>query len=263
MSGYGPCCTRTSPGAWDFARALNCARRSARRDPPPLRAECRSDRVSTARRVSRALSGRRILAHASRACRTRTACSRATAARVPIRFSTKHGFNRVPRSALLRRGGNRAIREPRARPTSRSPLRGLAPLTLEEAEGFDRRELRESSHYGHRPGRDAAALWPTRLPRPGCAVGRLNPRSRVTIVLLRAFADARRELPELRLDIGGFVAPLEPAFERRSRWSLGGRRRDHVSRSRQARCKRRSSRRRSSSCRRWAKASGWWRSSRW
>src|SRR5438132_6006311 len=84
--------------------------------------------------------------------------------------------------------------------------RGLARY-LEEVEGFDGASF-EIVHYG---------IEPDGAPRPYeggearlLCVGRLIP-IKGHIVLLRAFAEARRQVPSLRLDLAG-RGPLEPAL---------------------------------------------------
>jgi glycosyltransferase involved in cell wall biosynthesis len=122
---------------------------------------------------------------------------------VPIRVSTKHGFNefRENRGFAL---GDRAIAS--LAHTHIAISRGLARY-LEEVEGFDGASF-EIVHYGIEPDGE---------PRPYrggdvrlLCVGRLIP-IKGHIVLLRAFAAARKQVPGLRLDIAG-RGPLEPAL---------------------------------------------------
>ncbi|MGH2997347.1 MAG: glycosyltransferase family 4 protein, partial [Gaiellaceae bacterium] len=85
--------------------------------------------------------------------------------------------------------------------------RGLARY-LADTEGFDERGF-EIVHYGISP----APQW---APHSGDApsllcVGRLIP-IKGHIVLLRAFAEAKREVPDLVLDVAG-RGPLEPALK--------------------------------------------------
>ena len=122
---------------------------------------------------------------------------------VPLRVSTKHGFNEFrenPGFAL----GDRAIATFAHAHIAIS--RGLARY-LEEVEGFDGASF-EIVHYGIEPD---GTTRPYEGPRPRLlCVGRLIP-IKGHIVLLRAFAEARRQIPELRLDIAG-RGPLEPAL---------------------------------------------------
>ena len=89
----------------------------------------------------------------------------------------------------------------------RSPTRYLA-----DTEGFDEDGF-EIVHYGIAPRPDPPAL-DGRAPRLLC-VGRLIP-IKGHIVLLRAFARAREQVPGLELEIAG-RGPLEPALRALSR----------------------------------------------
>ena len=122
---------------------------------------------------------------------------------IPVRVSTKHGFNefRENRGFAL---GDRAIAS--LAHTHIAISRGLAKY-LEEVEGFDGSSF-EIVHYGIEPYGVPRAYAPD-VPRLLC-VGRLIP-IKGHIVLLRAFAQARRQVPSLRLDIAG-RGPLEPAL---------------------------------------------------
>jgi glycosyltransferase involved in cell wall biosynthesis len=122
---------------------------------------------------------------------------------VPVRVSTKHGFNEFrenPGFAL----GDRAIASLAHKHIAIS--RGLARY-LEEVEGFDGASF-EIVHYGIEPNGT-----PIRYAGSGArllCVGRLIP-IKGHIVLLRAFAEARRRVPSLVLEIAG-RGPLEPAL---------------------------------------------------
>ena len=118
-----------------------------------------------------------------------------TVARVPLRFSTKHGFNEF-REAPYFGVADRAFAS--LAHVHIAISRGLARY-LEEAEGFDGESF-EIVHYGIEPN-GSPKPYADGVPRLLC-VGRLIP-IKGHIVLLRAFADARRELPELGLDIAG------------------------------------------------------------
>jgi glycosyltransferase involved in cell wall biosynthesis len=122
---------------------------------------------------------------------------------VPIRVSTKHGFNefRENRGFAL---GDRAIAS--LAHTHIAISRGLARY-LEEVEGFDGASF-EIVHYGIEPDGEPRP-YAGDVPRLLC-VGRLIP-IKGHIVLLRAFAQARRRVPSLRLDVAG-RGPLEPAL---------------------------------------------------
>jgi glycosyltransferase involved in cell wall biosynthesis len=85
--------------------------------------------------------------------------------------------------------------------------RGLARY-LEDVEGFDDESF-EIVHYGIDPDGEPEPYTDT-VPRLLC-VGRLIP-IKGHLVLLRAFAEARRQLPDLELEIAG-RGPLEPALK--------------------------------------------------
>jgi glycosyltransferase involved in cell wall biosynthesis len=122
---------------------------------------------------------------------------------IPVRVSTKHGFNefRENRGFAL---GDRAIAS--LAHTHIAISHGLARY-LEEVEGFDGSSF-EIVHYGIEPD-GVPRVYAADEPRLLC-VGRLIP-IKGHIVLLRAFAQARRQVPSLRLDIAG-RGPLEPAL---------------------------------------------------
>ena len=124
-------------------------------------------------------------------------------ASVPLRLSTKHGFNefREHRGFAF---ADRAVGGLAHRHIAIS--RGLARY-LADVEGFDETEF-AIVHYGIVSGAPTEP-GPTE-PRLLC-VGRLIP-IKGHVVLLRAFAEARREVPELSLHIAG-RGPLEPALK--------------------------------------------------
>ena len=126
-----------------------------------------------------------------------------TMARVPIRMSTKHGFNE------FREGRAFALADRAVASLAHVHIaisQGLAHY-LAETEGFDEKSF-EIVHYGIAP-RDRSEPYAGTEPRLLC-VGRLIP-IKGHIVLLRAFAEAKREVPGLALDIAG-RGPLEPAL---------------------------------------------------
>jgi glycosyltransferase involved in cell wall biosynthesis len=121
---------------------------------------------------------------------------------VPSRISTKHGFNEFREN----RGFGLADRAVGGLAHAHIAIsRGLARY-LAEVEGFDETEF-TVVHYG---------IVPSGLPAPApdeprlVCVGRLIP-IKGHVVLLRALALARREVPALSLDIAG-RGPLEPAL---------------------------------------------------
>jgi glycosyltransferase involved in cell wall biosynthesis len=115
-------------------------------------------------------------------------------ARVPARVSTKHGFNEF-RSNRLFAAADRTAGRFAARQIAISA--GLARY-LEETEGYEPGTF-TIVHYGIDPG-------PEPVPPPAAtrlaAVGRLIPIKGFD-VLFDAFAQARRELPALTLELAG------------------------------------------------------------
>ncbi|HEV2592766.1 MAG TPA: glycosyltransferase family 4 protein [Gaiellaceae bacterium] len=145
----------------------------------------------------------------------------AALARVPLRVSTKHGFNEFRASravALADRAAARFAHRQIAIST------GLADY-LAATEGFDR-DAFTVVHYGIEPGAEPPP--PPAEPKL-VAVGRLIPIKGFD-TLLRAFAEARAKVPELTLEIAGAgplsfepqagvtflgrVVPIQPVFER-------------------------------------------------
>jgi glycosyltransferase involved in cell wall biosynthesis len=127
-----------------------------------------------------------------------------TVAGVPIRFSTKHGFNEfreAPYFGLADRAFGSLAH------VHIAISRGLARY-LEEVEGFDDESF-EIVHYGIDPDGEPEP-YADGVPRLLC-VGRLIP-IKGHIVLLRAFAAAKEELPARELEIAG-RGPLEPALK--------------------------------------------------
>jgi glycosyltransferase involved in cell wall biosynthesis len=187
------------PGAWDFARELTA--RGIPLDSIPLAADV--DPIAFLRLAAYLGRQRPRILHTHLVHADVYGQLAGSLTRVPVRVSTKHGFNEFrenPGFAL----GDRAIASLAHMHIAIS--RGLARY-LEEVEGFDGGSF-EIVHYG---------IEPDGVPRPYrgeearlLCVGRLIP-IKGHIVLLRAFAEARREVPSLRLDIAG-RGPLEPAL---------------------------------------------------
>jgi len=123
----------------------------------------------------------------------------AALARVPLRVSTKHGFNEF-RSSRVIAAADRAVARFAHRQIAISS--GLADY-LARTEGFDRTAF-TVVHYGIAPGPEPPL--PPSEPRL-LAVGRLIPIKGFD-VLLEAFAAARAEVPGLTLEIAG-AGPLE------------------------------------------------------
>lgn len=123
--------------------------------------------------------------------------------RVPLRLSTKHGFNWFRESRFFALA-DRAVAS--LAHVHIAISRGLARY-LAEMEGFDE-DTFAVVHYGLRAGGDAPP-YAGREPRLLC-VGRLIP-VKGHLVLLRALARARSRVPGLVLDLAGH-GPLEPAL---------------------------------------------------
>jgi len=187
------------PGAWEFAGELTA--RGIPLDSIPLAADV--DPIAFVRLGAYLARHRPTILHTHLVHADVYGQLTGALTGVPLRVSTKHGFNEFrenPGFAL----GDRAIATFAHAHIAIS--RGLARY-LEEVEGFDGASF-EIVHYGIEPN-GAPHAYEGLQPRLLC-VGRLIP-IKGHIVLLRAFAEARRQLPELRLDIAG-RGPLEPAL---------------------------------------------------
>ncbi|HET7045372.1 MAG TPA: glycosyltransferase family 4 protein [Gaiellaceae bacterium] len=125
-------------------------------------------------------------------------------ARVPATVSTKHGFNAFRESRAFA-AADRALA--RLATANVAISQGLADY-LAATEGFAAGSFR-IVHYGIEAGAEPPA--PPREPRLA-AVGRLIPVKGFD-VLLEAFAAARKELPELTLELAG-DGPLRAELER-------------------------------------------------
>src|SRR5947208_4242218 len=186
-------------GAWEFARELTA--RGIPLDSIPLAADV--DPIAFVRIAAFLARRRPTILHTHLVHADVYGHLTGLLAGVPVRISTKHGFNEFrenPGFAL----GDRAIASLAHAHIAIS--RGLARY-LEDVEGFDGESF-EIVHYGIEPD-GGIRSYGGREPRLLC-VGRLIP-IKGHIVLLRAFAAARRELPDLQLDVAG-RGPLEPAL---------------------------------------------------
>src|SRR5579862_9534240 len=186
-------------GAWDFARALTD--RGVPLDAIKIRADV--DPIAFVELVAYLVRTRPAILHTHLVHAETYGLLAGTMARIPVRFSTKHGFNEfreMPYFGLA----DRAVES--LAHVEIAISRGLARY-LEEVEGFDGESF-EIVHYGIEPD-GTPPVYRGDVPRLLC-VGRLIP-IKGHIVLLRAFAAARKELPELELEIAG-RGPLEPAL---------------------------------------------------
>jgi glycosyltransferase involved in cell wall biosynthesis len=187
------------PGAWDFARELTA--RGVPLDAIPLRADV--DPVAFLRLVGYLARRRPQILHTHLVHADVYGQIAGTLAGIPLRVSTKHGFNE------FREGRGFALADRTVASLAHVHIaisRGLARY-LADTEGFDEAGF-EIVHYGITP-RDEPEPYRGTVPRLLC-VGRLIP-IKGHIVLLRAFAEAKKTVPGLRLDVAG-RGPLEPAL---------------------------------------------------
>ncbi|HJQ74962.1 MAG TPA: glycosyltransferase [Gaiellaceae bacterium] len=187
------------PGAWDFAREL--VARGVSLDAIPMRADV--DPIAFVRLVAHLVRTRPAILHTHLVHADVYGQLTGAATGVPVRISTKHGFNEF-REAPYFGLADRTVAS--LAHVQIAISRGLARY-LEEVEGF-RGESFEIVHYGIDPDGEPAP-YEAGARRLLC-VGRLIP-IKGHIVLLRAFAEAKRELPGLELDVAG-RGPLEPAL---------------------------------------------------
>jgi glycosyltransferase involved in cell wall biosynthesis len=187
------------PGAWDFARALEV--RGVPIDAIRVRADV--DPVAFVQLVGYLLRRRPEILHTHLVHAEWYALLAGAVARIPVRFTTKHGFNEF-REAPYFGVADRAVAS--LADVHIAISRGLARY-LADVEGFDRESF-EIVHYGIEPDGEPKP-YTDAVPRLLC-VGRLIP-IKGHVVLLRAFAAARKQIPDLRLDIAG-RGPLEPAL---------------------------------------------------
>src|SRR6478752_6507671 len=188
------------PGAWEFAEALTS--RGVPMDSIYLRADV--DPIAFMKLVAYLVRARPTILHTHLVHADAYGLLAGTVARVPVRFSTKHGFNEF-REAPYFGVADRAFAS--LAHVHIAISRGLARY-LEDVEGFDGESF-EIVHYGIDPNGEPNPYVATE-PRLLC-VGRLIP-IKGHLVLLRAFAEARQQLPNLQLDIAG-RGPLEPALK--------------------------------------------------
>ena len=137
------------PGAWDFARELTA--RGVPLDSIPLRADV--DPIAFVRLVAYLLRKRPAILHTHLVHADAYGLLAGTAARVPVRFSTKHGFNEF-REAPYFGLADRSVASARAR-AHRHLARARA--LSRGRRGLRRRELRDRP-LRHRPRRRAVAV---------------------------------------------------------------------------------------------------------
>src|ERR687883_1862708 len=186
------------PGAWEFARALEG--RGVPLDAIPLRADV--DPLAFLHLSGYLVRHRPALLHTHLVHADVYGQLAGTLARVPLRFSTKHGFNE------FREGRGFALADRTVASLAHVHIaisRGLARY-LSDTEGFDEGGF-QIVHYGIPPADEPTPY--TGPPRLLC-IGRLIP-IKGHVVLLRALAEARRKVPEIELAIAG-RGPLEPAL---------------------------------------------------
>jgi glycosyltransferase involved in cell wall biosynthesis len=192
------------PGAWEFARELRG--RDVPLDDIRLRADV--DPIAFGEVVAHLTRMRPRILHTHLVHADVYGQLAGSIARVPLRLSTKHGFNE------FREGRWFAFADRTVGSLAHVHIaisQGLAQY-LADTEGFDEEEF-EIVHYGI-AARDAVASYSGSAPRLLC-IGRLIP-IKGHLVLLRALADARAQVPELTLDIAG-RGPLAPALREYAR----------------------------------------------
>jgi glycosyltransferase involved in cell wall biosynthesis len=188
------------PGAWEFARELEA--RGVPLDDIKLRADV--DPIAFGEIVAQLSRLRPRILHTHLVHADVYGQLAGSIARVPLRLSTKHGFNEFREGRWFgfadRTVGSLAH-------IHIAISQGLARY-LAETEGFDEEDF-EIVHYGV-TARNAALPYQGSEPRLLC-VGRLIP-IKGHLVLLRALAQARMSVPRITLDVAG-RGPLEPALK--------------------------------------------------
>jgi glycosyltransferase involved in cell wall biosynthesis len=187
------------PGAWAFARELES--RGVPLDEIRLRADV--DPLAYADVAAYLTRNRPQILHTHLVHADVYGQIAGAMARVPLRLSTKHGFNWFRESRFFGMA-DRAVAS--LAHVHIAISQGLAQY-LAEMEGFEAESF-EIVHYGI-SARDGVAPYSGTEPRLLC-VGRLIP-VKGHLVLLRALAQARARVPELVLELAG-QGPLEPAL---------------------------------------------------
>ena len=188
------------PGAWEFAEELRA--RGVPLDDVRLRADV--DPVAFGEVTAYLARHRPRILHTHLVHADVYGQLAGSVARVPLRLSTKHGFNEFREGRWFgfadRSVGSLAH-------VHIAISRGLAQY-LADTEGFDEENF-EIVHYGI-SSNGAATPYSGSEPRLLC-VGRLIP-IKGHLVLLRALAQARARVPDVTLDLAG-RGPLGPALE--------------------------------------------------
>ena len=198
------------PGAWEFARELEAG--GVPVDSIPMHTDV--DPGTFVRVLAYLLNHRPTILHTHLVHADAYGQTAGTVAGVPVRLSTKHGFNEF-REGRLFALGDRTLGALAHRQIAIS--RGLARY-LAETEGFPE-PVFEIVHYGIAAGPEPEPYSGDEL-RFLC-VGRLIP-IKGHVVLLRAFRRVLDELPEARLEIAG-RGPLEHGLKDLAReLGLGG-----------------------------------------
>jgi glycosyltransferase involved in cell wall biosynthesis len=188
------------PGAWEFARELTA--RGVPLDEIRLRADV--DPIAFGEVVAYLAGARPTILHTHLVHADVYGQLAGSLARVPLRLSTKHGFNE------FREGRWFGLADRSVGSLAHVHIaisQGLARY-LAETEGFEE-EAFEIVHYGI-AAHDSVVPYARPEPRLLC-IGRLIP-IKGHLVLLRALAQARKAAPGVTLDLAG-RGPLEPALK--------------------------------------------------
>jgi glycosyltransferase involved in cell wall biosynthesis len=192
------------PGAWEFASELEG--RGVPLDEIALRADV--DPLAFGEVVSHLSRQRPRILHTHLVHADVYGQLAGTIARVPLRLSTKHGFNE------FREGRFFGVADRTVGSLAHVHIAISAGLAryLADTEGFDEERF-EIVHYGI-SAQDGVHPYAGTEPTLLC-VGRLIP-IKGHVVLLRALAQARPRVPGLRLEVAG-RGPLEPALKELAR----------------------------------------------
>jgi glycosyltransferase involved in cell wall biosynthesis len=188
------------PGAWEFAEALQA--RDVPLDAIRLRADV--DPIAFGEVVAYLARVRPRILHTHLVHADVYGQLAGSLTRTPLRLSTKHGFNE------FREGRWFGIADRSVASLAHVHIaisQGLAQY-LAETEGFEEQSF-EIVHYGISADGNAEP-YPGSEPRLVC-IGRLIP-IKGHLVLLRALAQARAQVPALTLDVAG-RGPLAPALK--------------------------------------------------